>query len=164
MTRDDEWWSPEERARLDALPRERVPDPRVKAGTREALCARGALASGGRRGRAWGLRAAAAIAIFLAGGLVGRATVRPDSAGRAIVATEAALAPAERIQHAGTRYVETVADLVTALDDLPAETRRQGQEVAVSALRGAADQVVRLPGHDGDTERLLLELRGLRKP
>lgn len=161
---DHDEWSPEQRDRLDALPRERTPPPGLKDRIGEELVRRGRLR---RRSRAGGhtpivrrtVRAAAALALFLAGGLVGRATAPGQSAERFAPATGPALAPAEHVQRVGSQYVEIVASLAAAVDTLAPGTGSQGREVALSTLRGAAEYIARMPGHDPRTERILLDLR-----
>lgn len=161
--RHDEW-SREERARLDALPRERTPPSGLKDRIGEELVRRGTLR---RRSPSGGpppivlrtVRAAAAMALFLVGALVGRATAPDESTMRFAPATGPDLAPAEHVQRVGSQYVEIVASLAAAVDTLAPGTGSQGREVALSTLRGAAEYIARMPGHDPRTERLLLDLR-----
>lgn len=166
----DTAWTPHERDRLDALPREREPPPALKARITDALRRQGTLteSSGARpsppTASRWFLRAAATVGIFMAGALAGRITAPGGSPTDFVPSTGSALAPAERVQRTGSSYVESVADLVGALGSVPPETAGQGREVALSALRGAAEYVVRLPGHDPDVERLLVELRAAEGP
>lgn len=166
----DTAWTPPERDRLDALPREREPASALKARITDALRRQGTLteSSGARPSPSttsrWLLRAAATAGVFVAGALAGRITAPGASSTDFVPSTGSTLAPAERVQRAGSRYVESVADLVGALGSVPPETAGQGREVALSALRGAAGYVVRLPGHDPDVERLLVDLRAAEGP
>jgi hypothetical protein len=163
-------WTPAERDRLNALPRESEPAPALKARIADALYRQGILAGPERvrtpRSSAsrWTLRAAATAAVFVAGALAGHMTATEGSSTNFVPSTSSTLAPAERVQRSGSSYVESVADLVGALGSVSPETAGQGREVALSALRGAAEYVVRLPGHDPDVERLLFELRAAEGP
>lgn len=109
-------------------------------------------------GRSWPLRIAAGLLLFLTGVLAGRLSSPPSPPAFAI-ATDPILAPAERVQATGTAYVETVARLVALGDSLPADAAEQGRGAAVSALRGAAEHAIRIPGLDAETQRALTALR-----
>lgn len=156
MTNEDEFeWTPDERAELSRLPRERKPDPLLKDRVRESLRTRGKLRV---RGRSVWLRVAAGIVLFAGGVIAGRLTTGAAPHGF-IAATDSLLAPAEHVQAAGSAYVETVARLVALRDSLPAGTTEQGRGAAISALRGAAEYASRLPGLDTGTVRTLAALR-----
>jgi len=157
-------WTPGERARLDALPRERRPPASLKRRIGDDLRDRGFLGRAPRRtgpgGRAlrWSGLIAAGVALFLAGAWVGRAS-GGGAAGGPVLVTGPELAPAERVQRTGSEYVESVARFALDLDSLPEVSASQGREVALNALRGAAEHVARIPGHGPRTRRALLELR-----
>ena len=157
-------WTPRERARLDALPRERRPPASLKQRIGDDLRGRGLLGRAPHRmepgGRAlrWTGRIAAAVALFLAGAWFGRTGGGGDAGGVVLVA-DPLLAPAERVQRTGSQYVESVARFALDVDSLPEVSALQGREAALNALRGAAEHVARIPGHSPRTRRALLELR-----
>lgn len=164
-------WTRQERDRLDGLPRHRTPPPSLKRRIADELRARGRLrprtaVEGSRRApvRHRVVLAAAAIVLFLTGTWVGRITVPESPPVGLTLVTAPALAPAERVQRLGTRYAEVVAELAAASDSLRPPSRAQGREVALSTLRGAAEQVARIGGHDPRTERILHELRAAGLP
>lgn len=161
-------WSPEERARLDALPRERMPPTSLKGRISDELVRRGRLRRRSRYGRHHPampgmVRAAVATVLFLMGAVVGRVTTPAERAAAFAPATGPALAPAERVQRAGSQYVELVAGLAASVDSLAPGTASQGREVALSTIRGAAEYIARMPGHDPRTERILLDLRSAQQ-
>ena len=76
-----------------------------------------------------------------------------------MLVTDPLLAPAERVQRTGSQYIESVAELALGIDSLPVASASQGREAALSTLRGAAEHVARIPGHDPRIQRMLLDLR-----
>jgi hypothetical protein len=73
MSDSDEDWTGAERARLEAFPAQDAPPPGLEARVVAALRERGLLRD--RRRRVWTLAAAAALAAFVGGVALGRATV-----------------------------------------------------------------------------------------
>jgi hypothetical protein len=177
MTEPDEHeLDPIERDALAALPKERDPGPELRARVVEALRERGAFGANAPLARGplpVLLRVAAAALVFLAGVAVGVALPGDGSGGGGDAATEGAVpdvtrAPttgvdgadgavgrALRVQRLGSAYVEAIAGLGDAV---------QGREAALSAFRGAAEQLARLPGQDVRTRDALLAIRGMGAP
>lgn len=161
--RPTEGWTPEERARLDALPRDRQPPPSLKQRIADDLRRRGKLRRSTRRtpprrhALHWAGRVAAGTALFVAGAWFGRGS--GGEPGEVVLATGPLLAPAERVQRMGSRYIESVAEFGRVIDSLPAASASQGREAALSTLRGAAERVARIPGHHPRVQRMLLDLR-----
>lgn len=161
-------WTRDERSRLEALPRERTPPAALKERISAELVRRGVLRRSShsrrpdRRPPALA-RAAAAAALFLAGALVGRVTTPVEPGEAFTAATRPGLAPAERVQRAGSEYVELVASLAAADGSVAPETVSQGREVALSTLRGAAEYIAKMPGNDPRIERILLDLRSQQR-
>ncbi|MFN2383316.1 MAG: hypothetical protein ABR559_03525 [Gemmatimonadota bacterium] len=98
------------------------------------------------------LRIAAAIALFAGGVVVGQRWEDPAPASPPAPATASPLDAAAEVQRAGTEYV-------TALSRLDATggalERDQGVEAALSALQGAAYELVRLRPGDPQAGRIL---------
>lgn len=135
--------------RLSGLPRESDPPRDLWPGVLERIEAepRGIRARPPRRRPASrrALRAAAAIALFLAGGVAGRALPRGGSPERG--APGDPLAAAAEVQRAGTAYVAALADFRAAASDAPGVTVAQARDVALAAVYGAAWELERLaPG------------------
>lgn len=157
-------WNAEERARLDALPRDRQPPPSLKERVAADLRGRGKLGpstrstSPHRQALPWAGRVAAAVALFVAGAWFGRASGGGEVP-EVVLVTGPLLAPAERVQRMGSWYIESVAELALGIDSLPAASASQGREAALNTLRGAAEHVARIPGHDARIQRVLLDLR-----
>jgi hypothetical protein len=98
------------------------------------------------------LQIAAALALFAGGVVVGQQWGEPAPAAPPAPASGGPLAAAAEVQRAGTEYV-------TALSRLDASTgaleRDQGVDAALSALQGAAYELVRLRPDDPQAGRIL---------
>jgi hypothetical protein len=95
------------------------------------------------------IQAAAAVLIFTGGVAVGRQWEdRP-----AVRPVRDSLAPAVEVQRTGTEYVAALRSLVERPDS-PA-TQAQGREAALSALYGAAHELVRLSPGDAGVNQIL---------
>jgi hypothetical protein len=162
--------TPEERAALDALPRERVPGRMLEERTINALRDGGLLGSAaparqsvegparkGERGRPWWTAAAAmaaGIALFAGGLSVGQMLgARQTADAFQTVFEEGDARLASRVQRAGSDYVTALEALAEA-GDAAADTG-QALEVALTALWAAANEIVRLAPDDPLTARIL---------
>jgi len=96
------------------------------------------------------LRIAAALAVFASGVLVGQRWGEP--APPPAPAPEGSLAAAAEVQRAGTEYVTALARLGETSGE---GERDQGVEAGLSALQGAAYELVRLRPDDPQTGRIL---------
>jgi len=167
--RDDDW-TPEERERLLALPRELDPDDGLEERTVRALRSQGLLhALPGRVIRfplspAWiGMAAAASFALFIGGFAMGswleaRHTTKVVTEMHEQDATRAAAL----VQQTGSAYVSAMAALAAATEGAKAGNPQargtdlaQGREVAVNALHAAANQLVRIAPEDPLAVRIL---------
>ena len=147
-------WSPEERAGLDALPRERLPAPELEARTVRALQARGALGSrqrGARPGAAWWMVvAAAAAALFLGGVQVGQLQgARQTLDTVAAVRGSSALDAAAEVQRTAGAYLSALAVLAERMDAADSSAVLQAREVVESALAASAAEALRVNPDDG---------------
>jgi hypothetical protein len=108
---------------------------------------------GGRR-RAFRvpLQVAAALALFAGGVVVGQRWGDPQSAAPPPPVTAGPLDAAAEVQRAGTEYVTALSRLDATAGALE---RDQGVDAALSALQGAAYELVRLRPHDPQTGRIL---------
>lgn len=160
---DDEL-TPDEQARLRALPRELDPDDALEERTVRALRAEGLLRRAPARvialplSPAWiGMAAAACFAIFAGGFFFGgwmeaRHTTQVVSAMHEKDATRAAAL----VQQTGSAYVSALAALASYSDSTGANPQlAQGREVAVNALHAAANQLVRIAPDDPLTVQIL---------
>ncbi|MDX1623014.1 MAG: hypothetical protein R3199_03435 [Gemmatimonadota bacterium] len=157
MKRNDRFeWTEEERRLFEALPRERDPGPALRRQVLDALRRRGRPHRSRKRWRRPLLGAAAAIVVFAAGVAVGL-SLDPGPGARPLAETDS-LGDPVRIQHLGTAYATAIAS-VAARDgeEIPPEARK----VALNTLRGAAEQLASLPGHEPEVRGLLLSIRDL---
>jgi hypothetical protein len=141
--------TPAEREALEALPPERPPDPLLEERVVQELISRGLLTPRERRSdvAAWRLAAAAALAavLLLAGFLVGRWTTdRPAPIADPPAVPAERLALAASLQRAGSAYVAALDELASSQEAPDSEAMRQGREVALTTLYGAAGEVSRL--------------------
>lgn len=98
------------------------------------------------------LQIAAALALFAGGILVGQRWGESAPATPPAPAPEGPLATAAEVQRAGTEYVAALSRLGEATGPLE---RDQGVDAALSALQGAAYELVRLRPDDPQTGRIL---------
>jgi hypothetical protein len=160
-----------ERAALEALPRERMPDPLLEDRTVRALRARGVIRSapGPRFPASWRLAAVAAgLALFTSGVAIGQWSGSRDAA-RVIASLErdGVLQSAAQVQRTGTAYVDALADLVAVTDSANAADAEQAREVALAALWAAATEIVRLAPDDpvaGQIVHAFEQARADRRP
>lgn len=145
--------TPEERRALEALPREREPGRLLEERVVTALRGEGLLRSRagaaprGSRNAWWSAAAAAAVALFAGGVAVGQALAARSAADTVAALREAdARATAAVVQRTGSAYVTAVAALADRRGSgaLQPSDARQGSEVALAALRAAADELARL--------------------
>jgi hypothetical protein len=148
--------------RLARAPREAAPARDLWPSLARAIGSEPALAparSGERRearGRLWALRVplriAAALALFAGGGVVGQRWGEPAPAAPPVPATRGPLAAAAEVQRAGTEYVTALSRLDATAGALEQD---QGVDAALSALQGAAYELVRLRPDDPQAGRIL---------
>ena len=151
---DDTELTPELRAALAALPREREPGRLLEERTVRALRERGLVQPQERRRlrfpAAWiSGAAAAAIALFVSGLAVGqymgaRSTERVVAA----VQRENAQTAALLVQQTGSAYVSALSQFASLAAAGDTAGARQGREAAVGVLRAAADELVRIAPDD----------------
>jgi len=163
--------TPEERAALGALPREREPGRMLEERTVKALREEGLLGSaalvrqsaGGpsrrdERRRPWWMSAAAiaaGIALFAGGLSIGQALgARQTADAFHTVFEEGDARLASQVQRTGSDYVAALAALAEADGAVAADTG-QALEVALTALWAAANEIVRLAPDDPLTARIL---------
>jgi len=157
----------EERAALDALPRERIPPAALEERVVGALRTEGLLAGRGdsvaRRGRGrpgWMAAAVAAgLALFASGVVVGQWNAGRGMAEAVSAALDHGGGPAQaatQVQEAGSEYVRAVAHLAElAGTDAADHDVLSGTEAARVALHAAALELARLSPDDA-TLRLVL--------
>ncbi len=146
---------------LKELPREVAPPPELLERVRSELHGAGLLGSS-RRAATSGrlLRWAAAVAMLVGTFWLGvrfgeERTFVPSDGG--VTATRVPPLGAS-VQQLGSDYAEAIALLAGRSGPESAEWV-EAREVALSTLRGAAEQLSRVPGHDRETVLLLNELR-----
>ena len=98
------------------------------------------------------LQTAAALALFAGGVVVGQRWGEPQPAAPPPPVTAGPLDAAAEVQRAGTEYVTALSRLDATAGALE---RDQGVDAALSALQGAAYELVRLRPHDPQTGRIL---------
>jgi len=150
---DDEL-TPEERAAMESLPRERDPDSALEERIVRALRAQGLLlppATLRLVPPAWGWLAAAAAAVVLfGGGVTLGAWLEARHTTQVVIdmhqrdaATAAAL-----VQRTGSAYVSAMSALASFAESSRPQELAPGREAAVNALHAAANQMVRLVPED----------------
>ena len=151
---DDDALTPELRAALAALPREREPGRLLEERTVRALRERGLVQPrDARRVRfpaAWiSGAAAAAIALFVSGLAVGQ-YVGAKSTERVVaeVQRQNAQTAALLVQQTGSAYVSALSQFASLAAAGDTAGARQGREAAVGVLRAAADELVRIAPDD----------------
>ena len=163
---DDEELTPEERESLEALAREHPPADALEERIVRALRAEGLL----RPPRilnlppapAWlGAAAAAAVALFVAGFALGQWIESRHTTEVLLAMREHDTAQAAAlVQRTGSAYVSALGALATIAGSARPGEVAEGREVALNALRAAADQVVRLAPEDPVAVRLLQAVQG----
>jgi hypothetical protein len=152
--------NPELEARFARAPREADPArdlwPSI-ARAIEGVAAPARLRPAGRRFPAVPLRIAAALVLFASGVLVGqrwgdRAPASEPAPEVPIARAQDPLAAATEVQRAGTAYVSALSRLDESAGALE---RDQGVDAALSALQGAAYELVRLRPDDPQAGRIL---------
>lgn len=149
MTDDQEHLTSQERAELEALPRERTAGRLLEERVVRALRARGLL-RGPRLRPAWiaaGL--AASVALFASGVAVGQWTLSRRVTDSLLAAqTQTAMSAAQAVQQAGSAYVAALMALSHYADSTTSPALRQGREAASAALYAAASELARLAPDD----------------
>jgi hypothetical protein len=98
------------------------------------------------------LQIAAALALFAGGVVVGQRWGEPQPVAPPPPMTASPLDAAAEVQRAGTEYVTALSRLDATAGALE---RDQGVDAALSALQGAAYELVRLRPHDPQAGRIL---------
>jgi hypothetical protein len=146
--------TPDLRAELAAVPRNREPGRLLEERTVHALRERGRL----RRPRpvaAW-WAAAAAVALFAAGFATGQRSSSLDIATRfAEVQQASAMRAAEQVQRTGSAYVAALAELARLDVGADEGAVLQGREAARAALRAAASELAALTPGDPVAAQML---------
>jgi hypothetical protein len=146
--------TPQERAALDALPREADPGRLLEERTVQALREHGLL-----DGRSFSVRSrsrllvaagiAASIALFVTGLAVGQwIGTRSVAATMAEANHQTAMQAAAAVQRAGSAYVSALGALVQLADSSDAASVNQGREAALAALYAAVSELVVLAPTD----------------
>lgn len=155
---DAQNWTPEERAALEALPRERPPSALLEERIVRDLRREGLLRPPTPKRlsplRWWAGAAAAGVALFLAGFGVGQSR-GSDRAFELVEAVREADAGqrAALVQRTGSMWVTALAGLAEGAGDEEAQDEA-GREVALAALRGAVAELARLHPDDGRVARI----------
>jgi hypothetical protein len=161
---NDEQLTQSERESLDSLPRERIPDHRLKKRTIAALRSQGILRKPARRGitlsPAWVAVAAAVTIALVAGGFAMGQWAGSRQTAQAMLAMheQDGLRLAAEVQRTGTAYITALNTLVENLNDQDAEVQTQGRQVAISALYAAADLVVNIAPDEPVAQNILWAL------
>jgi hypothetical protein len=149
MTTDHEDLTPDERAALDALPREGAPSQLLEERVVRALRARGVLR------RRWPAPAwlaaglAASLALFAGGFAAGEWAMSRRVADSFLAAQETtARQAAEAVQRTGTAYIGALAALARHADSSGNGAVREGQQAAWAALSAAAAELSDLDPND----------------
>jgi hypothetical protein len=146
-------WTPEERAALDALPRQMAPPPALEERTVGALRRMGVLGDVPRRARPggawWVAAAAAAVAVFLGGVQVGqrqgtRLAVETITAVRGGDARDAAA----DVQRTAGAYLSALAILAERMPAADSAAVDQARQVVQAALAAAAREALRVTPDD----------------
>jgi hypothetical protein len=146
--------TPELKDALAALPREREPGALLEERTVRALRAQGLLAAVPARrihfpGGWMAGAAAACLALFSSGVAVGEwMAMRASQEVIATVQAGNARQAALMVQQTGSAYVTALAQLQQVSDSANPAQRKQARDVAVQALRAAANELVRLAPDD----------------
>jgi hypothetical protein len=150
----DEELTPEERAALDALPRERAPDRALEERVVRALRAQGLLERPAVLRIAlppmgWLAAAAASVMIF-AGGFALGAWLESRHTTQVVLDMHQrdAAEAAAMVQRTGSAYVSALSTLVSFADKSRPQEMGPAREAAVNALHAAANQMVRLVPED----------------
>ncbi len=150
MTHDDDELTPEEIVAFATLPRMLASDQFAEQRTVQALRDAGLLASTQRRPvrrlALVGGAVAAAMLIFAAGALYGRAVAARQAGQDA----SAAQSPAIQVQQAGTAYVNALVRLAHASDT----ERTPGLEAGTATLRAAANSLALVNPNDSIAHRV----------
>jgi hypothetical protein len=137
--------------RLAALPREAEPAHDLWPGIAARLVPEAPAKLPAKPRRRFLIQAAAALLLFTGGVLVGRQWPSPPET-PARPARDP-LAPAVEVQRTGTEYVAALRTLAERQGNPTAQA--QGREAALSALYGAAHELVRLSPNDARVHQIL---------
>ncbi|NOT32707.1 MAG: hypothetical protein HOP12_00890 [Candidatus Eisenbacteria bacterium] len=159
---DEEDLTPELRAALDALPRERDPGQLLEERVVHALRDRGVFDEPRRVRRfvlapAWVTAAAAACLAIFAGGFSIGQWVANRQASQTLVALrqQDATQAAALVQQTGSAYLAALAAFANVSRTGSSSDRHQGQEVATNILHAAANEMTRINPDDPLTVQIL---------
>ena len=144
--------NPQERAEIEALPRERDPGGLLEERTVQSLRARGVLKPRGlpRVRMPWiaaGL--AASIALFVCGVTVGQYLgSRTVAESMATAQQQTAMQAASAVQRAGSAYVTALTAFAAIADSSGNGAYMQGREAALNALYAAAFEIMQIDATD----------------
>lgn len=151
---DDEW-TQEERAAMEALPRERPPDRAleervVRALREEGLLERPAVLRFTLPSRGWIAAAAAAAVVIFAGGFVLGGWLESRHTTQVVMDMHQrdAAEAAAMVQRTGSAYVSALSALASYAGKARPQELAPAREAAVNALHAAANQMVRLMPED----------------
>ena len=136
---------------LAALPREAEPLHDLWPGIATRLASEAPAAVPAKPRRRLLIQVAAALLLFTGGVLVGRQW--PERAQPPARPARDLLAPAVEVQRTGTEYVAALRTLAERQGNPAAQA--QGREAALSALYGAAHELVRLSPNDARVHQIL---------
>jgi hypothetical protein len=160
MTSDHDALTPDERAALDALPREQAPGRLLEQRVVRALRDRGLL----RRARpapAW----LAAVALFAGGFATGQwIASRSMAHSLADAQVRSAGQAAEAVQRTGSAYIAALAALGGYADSTGNGAVRQGREAAMAALSAAAAELADLDPGDPVARSVEILLAAYEQP
>jgi len=158
--------TPEERQSLADLTRERRPPEDLEQRVVRALRAEGLLAPPRPlrlpRSPAWiATAAAASIALFVGGFALGQWVASRQAAELLVAMHQRDAAQASAlVQRTGSAYVSALGALASVSGSAGPQEVAAGREVALNALRAAADQIVRLAPEDPLAVRILQAVHG----
>jgi hypothetical protein len=149
--------TPEERAALHALPRERMPARHVVENTVRRLRQQGLLRAPRPVVPVWWRFAAALAAVALFGGgiAVGQ-RLDANTPVAEVTSRNDGFATAAGLQQAGTEYVNALAAVAESSATADPVSIRQAREVALTAFWGAANEIVRIAPDDPLVVQIIL--------
>jgi hypothetical protein len=165
MTSDHDALTPDERAALDALPREQAPGRLLEQRVVRALRDRGLL----RRARpapAWLAAGLAASVALFAGGFATGQWIASRSMAHSLADAQVRSAgqAAEAVQRTGSAYIAALAALGGYADSTGNGAVRQGREAAMAALSAAAAELADLDPGDPVARSVEILLAAYEQP
>jgi hypothetical protein len=163
MSEKHDEWTTDERRALEALPRERIPDPALEQRVVQALHGAGLLRSQRRASRAlWAGAAAAAVALFSSGLALGQWLGARSTTEAVRTAQRGDQATAALIRQTGAAYVSALALLSESSGVAAGAEQERSRRAAVQVLRAAAAEILQLSPNEPLAARILQGLESSR--